>query len=91
MATKKKTRTKPKANAAFTGLQAQVGSDIKRMRIKRGMEQQELAKKAGVHRTLIVSLEGGNGNTSLKTLCKLVQALDAKVSINIKPVHILAG
>lgn len=54
--------------------------DIKTLREKSGMTQEELAKKANVNRSLLNQLETGKlTNTSTNTLEKLAKALNCDV------------
>ena len=54
---------------------------VKEEREKKGMTQEELAKKAGVSRTIISGLESGTINvTTTKTLKKISEALGKNVS-----------
>ena len=54
---------------------------IREIRKKKGLTQEELAKKAGVSRGWICSLENGYYTvTSTKTLKKIADALGKKVS-----------
>ena len=54
---------------------------VKEEREKKGMTQEELAKKAGVSRTIISGLESGTINvTTTKTLKKIAEALGTNVS-----------
>ena len=54
---------------------------VKEEREKKGMNQEELAKKAGVSRTIISGLESGTINvTTTKTLKKIAEALGKNVS-----------
>lgn len=54
--------------------------DIRTLREKSGMTQEELAKKANVNRPLLNQLETGKlTNTSTHTLEKLAKALNCKV------------
>ena len=53
---------------------------VKEEREKKGMTQEELAKKAGVSRTIISGLESGTINvTTTKTLKKIAEALGTNV------------
>ena len=58
----------------------QVGSRIKELRHKLGISQEELADRAGVHRTYIASLEVGKRNVSIIALEKIVNALEVSLS-----------
>lgn len=54
---------------------------IKELREKRGMSQEELSKKASVAREIISRLETGRSDTTTtKTLEKIADALDVKVT-----------
>ena len=54
---------------------------VKEEREKKGMTHEELAKKAGVSRTIISGLESGTINvTTTKTLKKIAEALGKNVS-----------
>ena len=54
---------------------------VKEEREKKGMTQEELAKKADVSRTIISGLESGTINvTTTKTLKKIAEALGKNVS-----------
>ena len=59
---------------------------VKEEREKKGMTQEELAKKAGVSRTIISGLESGTINvTTTKTLKKIAEALgknDSDIFLN---------
>lgn len=58
-----------------------MGYRIKALREEKKMSQEDLAKKAGVSRTIISGLESGSiKETSTKTLRKIAQALEKNVS-----------
>ncbi|MBR2918492.1 MAG: helix-turn-helix transcriptional regulator [Clostridia bacterium] len=57
-----------------------VGQQIKELRHKLGISQEELADRAGIHRTYIASLEVGKRNVSIITLEKIVKALEVSMS-----------
>ena len=61
-------------------IKTKVGIRIKVLRNKLGISQEELADKAGVHRTYIASLEVGKRNISIVTLEKVVVALEVTMS-----------
>ncbi len=52
---------------------------LKALRIKRGMSQEALAKKAGISRGYLLRLEAGRQDPSLSTLTSLAKALKVKV------------
>lgn len=57
-----------------------MGYNIKEMREKAGLTQEQLAKKAGVSRVTIAMLETKDDfNTTTKTLLKIADALDTTV------------
>ena len=56
------------------------GAHIRKLRIERGMSQEQLAEKAQVHRTYVGMLERGEKNATITTLVKISAALN--VSIN---------
>jgi transcriptional regulator with XRE-family HTH domain len=51
------------------------GRNLKRLRLAAGLSQEELAARAGLHRTYISSVEGGNRNISLENIFALANAL----------------
>lgn len=54
---------------------------VKEWREKLGLSQEELAKRAGISRQIIVNLESDKaGNTTAITLKKIADALDLKIS-----------
>ena len=56
-----------------------LGMTVKRLRQERGLTQEALAKKAGVHRVYIAQIEGQTKVPSVATLEKLAKALGVKV------------
>ncbi len=61
-------------------IKEKVGKRIKELRHKLSITQEELADKAGIHRTYIASLEVGKRNISIVTLEKIVFALEISLS-----------
>lgn len=54
---------------------------IRKLRLKRGLTQEALSKKAGVSRPIIWKLEKGEPvTTTTETLLKLAKALECKVN-----------
>jgi len=53
---------------------------IEEIRIKKGMTQKELAEKVGLHQSAIARFESGESNPALKTILKIVGALDQKLT-----------
>lgn len=56
-----------------------VADTLKRLRIRRGLSQADLATRARLHRTYVSLLERGRPNPSLYVLVQLAQALDVSV------------
>lgn len=50
-------------------------------RMKRGLTQEQLAKKVGTKQPSISKIEGGKGGFSWKFLKKIAKALDAQLSV----------
>ena len=55
------------------------GEKVREERLKRGLSQEELAGKAGVHRTYIGMIERGEKNITLTNIKKVANALDMKI------------
>lgn len=53
-----------------------VGSRIRDLRNAKGLSQEKLALKADLDRTYIAGVESGKRNISIKSLEKIVNALD---------------
>lgn len=54
---------------------------IKALREAAGLTQEELARKAGISRTILSGLESGTAETTTtKTLCQIASVLNMKVS-----------
>ena len=54
------------------------------LRIRRGLSQRQLAKRAGMQQPSIARLEGGSGG-SLRTLRRVAEALDARLEVRLVP------
>lgn len=50
--------------------------NLRKFRVKAGLSQEELAHRAGLHRTYVGSIERGERNVSLKNVDRLAQALE---------------
>jgi CheY-like chemotaxis protein/DNA-binding phage protein len=61
-------------------LRALLGTAIKNARAVRGISQEELAHRAGLHRTYISDVERGARNPSIESVAKLARALELSVS-----------
>lgn len=56
------------------------GKRVRQERLKRGLSQEELASKAGVHRTYIGMIERGEKNITLRNIERIAEALDLEIS-----------
>lgn len=54
------------------------GKKVRDERVRLGISQEELAVKAGVHRTYIGMIERGEKNITLENICKIADALGKK-------------
>ncbi|WP_078861554.1 helix-turn-helix domain-containing protein [Streptomyces sp. NRRL F-5650] len=54
---------------------AAFGHRVREHRLSAGLSQEELAEKAGIHRTYVSSLERGQRNVSLDNIIALARAL----------------
>jgi len=58
----------------------QFGGRVKKLRVKNNWSQEELAKRAGLHRTYIGSIERSERNVSLINIERIAKALKVKIS-----------
>jgi len=56
------------------------GKKVREERLKKGLSQEDLASKAGVHRTYIGMIERGEKNITLVTIKKVAMALDLRIT-----------
>lgn len=61
-------------------IKEKVGLRIKKLRIEKGLSQEEFAFRCNLDRTYITSLERGKRNISLTNLEKIAHALDLSLS-----------
>ena len=61
------------------------GDRLRQLRKQKNISQEELAFKAGLHRTYISDIERGSRNVSLENISKIAEAL------GIKPSQLLEG
>jgi transcriptional regulator with XRE-family HTH domain len=57
-----------------------VGDNVRALREKAGLSQEDLAQRAGLHRTYVGSIERGERNVSLENIERLATALRIKPS-----------
>lgn len=56
------------------------GEKVREKRIEQGLSQEELAVKAGVHRTYIGMIERAEKNITLSNIEKVAKALDIPIT-----------
>lgn len=61
-------------------LLAGLGEALRELRLDRGMSQEELSLRTGVHRNYIGGIERGERNPSVRTFVALAIALDCRPS-----------
>ena len=59
----------------------QVGRQIRKLRLAKGMTQLELAVEASMDKSYIVNIESGKANPTIKKIARLADALDADVLV----------
>ena len=62
----------------------QIGKNIKRIRLKKGLTQLDLAAACGFEESSIGRLENGKTNPTIKTLVKIATALGTKLADLVK-------
>jgi transcriptional regulator with XRE-family HTH domain len=62
-----------------------LASDLIRLRIAKGLTQEQLAKLLNTKQESIARLESGGSLPSLSTVKKVAEALDAELEINLRP------
>jgi transcriptional regulator with XRE-family HTH domain len=55
------------------------GDRVRELRKEKGLSQEELADKAGLHRTYIGMIERGEKNITLTNIEKIAKALDVDI------------
>ena len=66
-----------------------VAANLRRLRAKRGLSQEALADKAGIHRTYVGSVERAERNVSIDNICRLAWALGVDVRELLVPISSL--
>lgn len=61
-------------------IQKQFGNRVKDLRLARGLSQEELAFRAGIHRTYLGGIERGERNPALKNIAAIARALGVTLS-----------
>lgn len=63
-----------------TRLPGPFGDAVRRLRLQRGWSQEELADRAGLHRTYVGGIERGERNVSLVNIGRLASALEVSLA-----------
>lgn len=61
-------------------IEKRFGERVRQLRLTIGLSQEDLAFKAGVHRTYLGSIERGERNPSLKNIAAIANALGVDIS-----------
>lgn len=62
------------------GIPVPFGRAVRRLRERLGLSQEELADRAGLHRTYVGGIERGERNVSLVNIGRLAHALETSLS-----------
>ena len=66
-------------------LERELGRQILRLRLARGLTQAQLADALGTKQPAVARLESGSYRPSLATLVKISQVLDARLEVRLTP------
>ena len=61
-------------------IEQRLGDQLKIVRLKKGLTQEQLAELSGLHRTYIGSVERGERNITVKNLNKILLAMNCSLS-----------
>jgi len=64
-----------------------IAANLRRLRAKRGLSQEALADRAGIHRTYVGSVERAERNISIDNVCRLAGALGVDVRELLVPIR----
>jgi ribosome-binding protein aMBF1 (putative translation factor) len=84
---KKQLMKNPEFVKEYDGLETEykLAATLIRLRLAKGLTQEDLAKMLNTKQESIARLENGGSLPSLSTMKKLAQALDADLEINLRP------
>jgi ribosome-binding protein aMBF1 (putative translation factor) len=86
--------SEPEAQQAYeTAKRAvQIGDEVRRLRMERGLSQNELAKRVGLSQSVVARLEAGGVEPRLSTLDRVARALDVELDVRFQAKdHTLSG
>jgi transcriptional regulator with XRE-family HTH domain len=66
--------------AATRADQVVLGRAVREQRARRGLSQEELGARAGIHRNYVGAIERGEVNTTFRSLVKVARGLDTPLS-----------
>lgn len=74
-------------NPEFVGAvqESEIGYQVARLRVQRGLTQAQLAELAGARHSSIIRLESGQSHPSLTFLHRVSEALQARIEITFVP------
>ncbi len=58
-----------------------LGEEVRRLRMTRGLSQQELAERVGLRQSVVARLEAGGAEPRLSTLDRVAQALGVELEV----------
>lgn len=61
-------------------LAVRLGRAVRKLRAARGISQEGLAERSGLHRTYVGAVERGERNITVRSLERMAQALDTRAS-----------
>jgi transcriptional regulator with XRE-family HTH domain len=84
---KKRLLKEPEFKKEYEALEPEykLASSLIRLRLAKGLTQEQLAKLLNTKQESIARLESGNSLPSLSTVKKVAAALDAELEINLRP------
>jgi len=86
---KKRLLKDPEFRKEYEALESeyQLAAALIRLRLAKGLTQEQLAKLLNTKQESIARLESGSSLPSLSTVKKVANALDAELEINLRPKH----